>query len=438
MRLASESEIALGIEVFYTDADGIGGKLRKTPEDFQVEERSIVPRSVPNGQYTIIKIQAKNWETNKLVLTLAQCLKLDMNKIVFAGTKDKRALTTQLFGIRKRINFSRLKAINLRDVALVEYWYSNKLPELGELIGNKFKIKIRDLDQPRDVIKTVLTEVTDAISNLGGFPNFFGIQRFGAYRPNTHIIGKYIIKGDFKRAILTYIGNPIDAEHDVPIATAQKVIERSGDFKYAYEIYPHGYIFERMLLNHLVHHPDDYIGALKCLPKNLRLMFIHAYQSYIFNKILSLILREQLGLNEPLIGDYVLPINKYGLPDHTRPICITARNYDKIRDQLRNGKAYISGLIFGCESEYPDNERGELEHKVIEGEGIAKDDFIVAELPELTSKGTRRALLAPIQALNHEIDISTKSVRFEFQLFRGCYATSFLREYMKCENIKNY
>src|SRR3989337_1220861 len=79
-------------------------------------------------------------------------------------------------------------------------------------------------------------------------------------------------------------------------------------------------------------------------------MFVHAYQSYLFNRILSERMRRGLPLNEPLEGDLVLPLDKKGLPDRDRPLLVEAANLEKMRRQVRDGKAFVSGALFGSEA----------------------------------------------------------------------------------------
>ena len=67
-------ERIIGIETFYTTHEGIGGKLRRLPEDFTVTELSCYPSQHDNGVYTIAEVTAKNWETNLLIRAVAKQL----------------------------------------------------------------------------------------------------------------------------------------------------------------------------------------------------------------------------------------------------------------------------------------------------------------------------------------------------------------------------
>ena len=86
---------------------------------------------------------------------------------------------------------------------------------------------------------------------------------------------------------------------------------------------------------------------------------------------------------------------------------------------------------------------GEIEHSVIEKEKIDHRDFIIPEIPYISSSGLRRSLLAYIKNFDFELykddkKLNNQSVILKFELQKGCYATSFLREFMKVDNIKNY
>ena len=92
-----KEEKIVGLETFYTNHEGIGGKLRSIPEDFNVKENFQSPPRVDQGSFVIAQIQSKNWETNHLIRTLSHKLHISRKRIRFAGTKDKRSVSTQLF-----------------------------------------------------------------------------------------------------------------------------------------------------------------------------------------------------------------------------------------------------------------------------------------------------------------------------------------------------
>ena len=424
-------EKQIGIETYLTNYKGIGGKLRFRVEDFIVEEISYKPIET-KGKYTIAKIKVYNWETFKLVNEISKKLKISRNLISFAGTKDKRAITTQLFSIRDKPE--NVEKIDLQDVEISQVYNSNKKIEIGDLIGNHFKIKIRELDLEKEKVKEIVNNISNEIVKTGGFPNFFGVQRFGSLRPITHLVGERIVNGDFEGAVLTFIANPMNTESD-EVYEARKFIEETRDFKEGLKIYPKFLNFERAMLNYLITHPGDFKGTFCKLPKNLTLMFVHAYQSFLFNKILSIRMKKGIPINEPAIGDICLPIEKNGTINRKTWIEVKKMNYEKVKKKVKEGKAVVSGILFGFESEFTNGEQGEIERKIIEKEGIKKEGFIVPKIRELSSKGTRREIIAPLKKIDCSVN---ENVTLEFQLSKGCYATSLLREFMKSEDLMSY
>jgi tRNA pseudouridine13 synthase len=417
----------LGLEVFLTEGvPGIGGKLRKTPEDFVVEEISIRPPEASDGKFVIAKVWHRNWEANRLIRRLASNLHVGRARIGFAGTKDGRAVGTQLMSFNAPLGD--VEALAIPDVKILEAYRAKRMISIGDLIGNSFDIRVSDIDggiDTRDVCSTVKARLDDA----GGFPNFFGVQRFGSVRPITHLIGKDLVMGSPEAAVMRYVANPL--EEDSEVNQARRNLQETGDFERALKEFPTKLAFERIMISHLNEEPGDYIGALRKLPPNLLMMFVHAYQSYLFNRILSERIRRGLSIRTPELGDLVLPLDKNLLPDHDTAISVTADNIDKAVKNCSSGKAFVSGLLYGTQSVFAEGVMGDIEREVIGSEGVSKADFQVVGLREASSKGTRRELLAPYKNLS--LDVDDGSASFRFSLNKGCYATSLLREFMKAD-----
>ena len=302
--LATEKNI--GIETFFAPYEGIGGKLRTTPEDFVVREVSNYPPKKEKGRFTIADVTVTNWETNHLVRDMSNWLHISRQRIGFAGTKDKRARTTRLMSFYN-IPMTELSKVKLKDVEIEDIYVSDRPIKIGNLIGNRFEIIVRNIDNK--IKSNSIKDIASAIEKYGGFPNFYGIQRFGIVRPITHIVGKYIVNDDFENAVMSYVANPMGGE-DKESYELRKQLDKTHDFAEALKSYPNKLNFEKAMLNKLVVDPKDFVGALKELPKNLLTMFVYAYQSYLFNRILSERIRKKIPLNEAIVGDIVLPIRK--------------------------------------------------------------------------------------------------------------------------------
>lgn len=420
-------ESDLGMEMFLTEGiPGIGGKLRKSPEDFVVNEISIMPPGSPDGRFVIAKVWHRNWEANRLVRRLASNLHVGRTRIGFAGTKDGRAVASQLMSFNAPLEA--VQALAIPDVKVTDAYMAKRMITIGDLIGNRFEIVVSDLDAGVDV-KDSCERARKALDDAGGFPNYFGVQRFGSVRPITHLIGKDLTRGDIEGAVMRYVANPL--REDSEITEARKRLQETRDFERALKEFPMKLTFERTLIGHLVERPGDYIGALKTLPQNLLMMFVHAYQSYLFNMMLSERMRRGLSLRVPEVGDLVLPLDKNHLPDHDNPIPVTADNLEKARRNALEGKAFVSGLLYGTESAFAEGPMGEIEREIVERESISKMDFQIIGLREASSKGTRREILASYKDLT--VDIGEGTAKFAFSLNKGCYATCLMREFMKAE-----
>jgi tRNA pseudouridine13 synthase len=186
-----------------------------------------------------------------------------------------------------------------------------------------------------------------------------------------------------------------------------------------------------MMIGHLKDNPGDYLGALRTLPYNLLMMFVHAYQSYLFNRTLSERIRRGMSIKEPEVGDLILPLSKNNVPDHDNPILVTEDNLGKAVRNAREGKAFVSGLIYGTESVFAQGRMGEIEMRIIESESLKPQDFQIVGLREASSKGTRRELYSPYKELS--IMTGEGEATFGFTLNKGCYATALLREFMKAD-----
>jgi len=421
-------ESELGLEVFITaSVQGIGGKLRKTPEDFTVDEVSLLPPEAPDGKYVVAKVWHRNWEANRLVRRLASNLRIGRGKVGFAGTKDGRSVATQLMSFEAPIEA--VAALAIPDVKIIQPYRARRMVAIGDLIGNRFQIKVSDIADAIDVERTCTTVKTQ-LEDLGGFPNFFGLQRFGSVRPITHLIGKDLIRGDFEGAVMKYVANPSD-EEESEANDARAALQETRDYERALKEFPTKLTFERTIIGHLKDKPDDYIGALRRLPRNLLMMFVHAYQSFLFNKMLSERIRRGMSIKIPEVGDLVLPLNKAGLPDRDNPISVDEANMPKVLANCRANKAFVSGLLYGTESNFAGGTMGEIERMTIETEGIERPNFQIVGLREASSSGTRRELLAVYK--DFSMSVGLNEANFSFTLNKGCYATAFLREFMKAE-----
>jgi tRNA pseudouridine13 synthase len=157
--------------------------------------------------------------------------------------------------------------------------------------------------------------------------------------------------------------------------------------------------------------------------------------------MLSERLRRGLPIHQAILGDVISPVKNTAIQEEFIPV--TKTNIEKVNQQLMKKKGVVTGLLVGSDAQFAQGEMGEIEHAVVEKENIDPRDFIIPDIPFLSSSGSRRALKAMMPSLEwklHPDDVHNgqQALTLQFELQKGCYATSLLREIMKSDDPKNY
>ena len=176
-RECTTAEADIGMRCYICPTDGTGGHLKTLPEDFVVTEISDPPRAKENGDFAIATVVSRNWETNRLVRILARSIGMSRERIGFAGTKDKRAVTTQLMSFK--CPTEDLSKVDLKDVEIRDVYRGSRAIQIGDLIGNEFEITVKDCTMDAARIPEIVEEDISVIKKVGGFTNYFGVQSFG-------------------------------------------------------------------------------------------------------------------------------------------------------------------------------------------------------------------------------------------------------------------
>lgn len=437
MRAAHPVEREVGIEYYVSDADGTGGRLRAEPADFRVRELEAFetepveadPDAYP---HLLVRVELRDWETNDFADSLASRLGISRERVSWAGTKDKRAVTTQLFSV------DRVDPDDLPELPRAEWELVGRAGRpilFGDLAGNAFEVTVREPVHPAnaDEITEQLRAFAGTDEGRVGVPNYFGQQRFGSRRPITHEVGLAIARRDWEDAVMTYVGNPSDRE---PEATqkARAFVDETRDWQEALDRFPGVLRYERAMLHRLAEsddEPADFRAALETTPENLQRLFVNAAQSYVFNRILSARLDRGLPFGRPVAGDVVCFADSdapgdLALPDQQRTQQVTDARVDAVTRHCERERAFVTAPLVGTDTTFADGEPGELERQVCTAVGIEPADF---DLPgAFESTGTQRAIL-----VRTDLDIQRDPLRFSFRLPRGSYATVLLREYLKAD-----
>ena len=429
-----ERERRVGIQTFITSTPGINGTIKVDPLDFHVEEVAKLSFA-ENGRHIVIRARKHNWDTLNFVRVLSNALGISQKRIGYAGTKDKKAETIQYFTIYGgksdlEIIENRLKGIRIRDCEIEVLGKSNSHLQLGDLIGNNFRIKVRGVDGVDGDASSLIDATTEELKEKG-IPNFFGLQRFGTIRYITHEVGKLILLGDFREALWTYVAKPFEGERE-EVRKIRKELWESRDVKFGLRELPKYLRYERLMLQRLREGRNEE-EALLSLPKNLKMMFIHAYQSYLFNRLLSLRIQEFGTLRHVEEGDFVdffvrtqgHLVNK---EDYTE---VTEFNLKRVRFLISLRRAFLCLPLPGYEIKLT-GWAGDRLSEILEDEQIELENFR-NKYDEFSSRGSYRCAEIPFDfsRFSFKADIASKHVEFNFFLPKGCYATIFLREFVK-------
>jgi tRNA pseudouridine13 synthase len=444
-REAGPLEREMGMRYYASEHDGTGGRLRAEPEDFRVTEIERFGAEVQSpdadpGSYphTVFRATLRGWDTNDFADALSKKLGISRERVSWAGTKDKRAVTTQLFSVRE-VAPDGLPAV--RDAEVEVLGRAGRPVLFGDLAGNAFEIRVRDADRPEHAggvageLRASAGGDPDGPDAPAGVPNSFGHQRFGSLRPVTHRVGLEIVGGNWEAAVLEYVTTGGEAE-PADTREARAWIAETRDWAGAVEKLPGRLRYERAMCHALADvdgepGPEEFRGALETMPTNLQRLLVNAAQSYLFNEILCRRLERGLPFHEAVEGDVVCFADRdapegLSLPDPAR---LQRANGDRLRTVNRHcarGRAFVTAPLVGTDTEFADGEPGEITREVLEAFDVAREAF---DLPgEFHSTGTRRAAL-----LRTDLDVGTDPLTFSFALPKGSYATVVLREFLKAD-----
>lgn len=445
----SQLDKQLGIEVYATKSLGIGGTIRKAVEDFIVEEvlidgsKASVNGAVPGKvlgssfqmqRFLLCILIKRNWDTFIAIKNVAKQLGIEQIGIQIAGIKDAKAVTAQHLTIEDCLMEDTSK-VTVKDIQLRPVGYLREALSLYYLLGNNFTTNIKSSMLEQSTVKTRISQTMDELEALGGIPNFFGHQRFGTTRPITHLVGKALVRGNFREATMLFLAKPSVYEHPTS-RQAREELQSTGNFREAQKKFPKQLRFERLMLNHLVDNPDDFVGAFIQLPVKLQELFVQAHQSYLFNRFLSARVKQGLFLNKAEIGDYVVGVERSGLPVTKMSKMVVAENIAEINEKIISGKMRVALPIVGLRQKVPEGVMGQIEKEVLAEEGVNLENLKVNELSRVGGRGGLRTVITPIRDFKiQNISMNENGVGFQaklsFMLHRGSYATVLLREIMK-------
>jgi tRNA pseudouridine13 synthase len=250
-------------------------KIKQRPDDFRVTEldRYEISKAGPFSLYRLVK-----WDIGTLeaVAGLARNWNLPRSQVSFGGLKDRHARTEQVVSIQggpeRDFEGSAFRAAFLGR--------SSDPITRASFTANRFDITVRDLTQIPDL---------EPIRRFG-YPNYFDDQRFGSLRGcQGEFIGRALVRGEYEKALRLALATP--AAEDRKQRRDLKILlrDRWGDWGGLRENLPRS--VERTVAEYLLHHPGSFGFAFELLDQNLRILYVSAYQSWLWNRTLAELLR---------------------------------------------------------------------------------------------------------------------------------------------------
>lgn len=387
--------------------EGTGGWIKEVPEDFIVDE---IPLYLPSdqGDHTYFLVEKKGIPTFEATRLIAKALNVRDKDIGYAGLKDARAITSQMMSV-EHIPCEQVMALDIPGIQI--HWarlHTNKL-RIGHLLGNRFQIRIRghkqgSVQQARDALRV--------LQERGG-PNYFGPQRFGV-KGDSHLIGKAILQSEWEDAICRYLGTPHPVES--PQLQEARGCFDAGDWQQAKDLYPPAFHNEQQVLSVLMSSRGSYERAYHAIPIRLRRLFLSAYQSFLFNLILS----ERLPLFDKMFtGDLAIK--------HDNRAVFLVKDPETEQRRADRFEISPSGPLFGYKLKMPEGMPRQYEEEVISKEGVHLSDF--RSVDGSKAKGARRSLRFEVAEANVVED--DEGLVVSFMLPKGSYASVVIQEITK-------
>jgi len=259
-------------------------KLKRTPEDFQVEE--LIALEPTGGPFALYRLTKQSLGTPEAIEAILRRWNLPRQQIAFAGLKDKHALTTQYI----TIHGGQRRGLSQTNLSLEYVGQTDRPIHASDITANRFTVVLRDL--AADEHQRLATNIA-AVAKEGA-PNYFDNQRFGSLGDSGEFIAKPWCLGDYERALWLALADP--NVHDRPEQREIKRVLRDqwGNWRLLKAQLAHWPADNdaRNIIAFLANQLGDFRRAIALVPQHLRSLWLAAFQSHLWNQILSALVQQ--------------------------------------------------------------------------------------------------------------------------------------------------
>ena len=385
-------------------------KIKVHPADFLVREEAELEPSPRPQAHAVFRLTKQDWDTFDLIDLLARRLKIPKRDISTGGIKDRYGKTEQLISIKNRPGLR--EAVHAlppeKNFNLSFLGYHPEAIAARHIRGNSFTITIRDI-AAEEVDRCLAA--ADLVARVG-IPNYYDEQRFGSTRHGKGFVGKEIFRGSREKALRLYFE---PSKFDEPRTRALKLCILENWYHWE-RCLDEAFGEYRRILTYLSRNRRAFHKALALIDRRYLVFLLNAYQSFLYNEILS----EYI---EDLQRDHELEID--AVPYSQGRFLFYRELPEKLCESLQGCALPVPGW----DSRIEDPRIAAITDKILRREGIELGDLKVRQLSGIYINGVERpAVLLPREfsagpAEEDEFYRRRKKITVRFFLPRGGYAT---------------
>lgn len=249
-------------------------KVKRRREDFVVHE--ISDFALGDGPFATYRLEKSGIGTPEAVNEVLQIWKIPRKRLEYGGLKDRHAITTQTVTIYQGPQSS----LEGSHFSLTYQGQAKRAFTARDIQANDFRIELRELEKG---LASRLGE--QAQSQMLCIPNYFDRQRFGSVGASGEFVAQPWCLGNYERA--AYLALAEFNPNDGPQERAQKEIVREhwGDWQACKDRLERSNC--RSVVTYLVDHPQGFKKAIALIRRDLRSLYVSAFQARLWNEVAS-------------------------------------------------------------------------------------------------------------------------------------------------------